>query len=46
MAEPVTVLCPECQTLIEVRDVQQLVLSLHQANECPEVSGLVSHSHE
>lgn len=33
-------MCGECGTLIEVQDVQQLLLSLHQANDC-DISNLI-----
>jgi hypothetical protein len=36
-----TALCPQCGTLIEVRDVRQLILALHLMNEC-EISSLLS----
>ena len=43
MSDPITVMCPECQTLVEIKDIQTLLLTLHQANECDEVSGLIVH---
>ena len=44
-AEPVTVLCPECGTIISVKDVQTLLLTLHQINDC-DVSTIVAHKVE
>lgn len=32
--EPVTVLCPECGELIEIKDVAALIKTLHQMNIC------------
>jgi hypothetical protein len=32
--EPVTVMCPECGELVEVRDVPGLIRALHLTNEC------------
>ena len=34
---------PECGALIEVKDPQALLLSLHQANECDQLAGLIVH---
>jgi hypothetical protein len=41
-SDPVAVMCPECQTLVEVRDIRQLLLTLHLANDCT-LSNLVVH---
>jgi hypothetical protein len=38
---PVTVLCPECGSLIEVQDVANLIRALHLKNECS-ISGLLA----
>jgi hypothetical protein len=43
VTDPTTVMCPECGELVEIKDVQTLVLTLHQANECDEVSSLIVH---
>lgn len=39
--EPVTIICPECGALIEVKDVAQLIRTLHQLNECAPIATLV-----
>ena len=35
-------ICTECGTILEVKDVQALLLSLHQANDC-DISALIVH---
>ena len=40
--EPVTVLCPECQTLVEVKNIYAVLLALHMQNDC-DVSNLLAH---
>jgi hypothetical protein len=44
-AEPVTVLCPECGELTEVKDVRALILALHLSNDCT-LSPLLVHRAE
>lgn len=38
----ITILCPECGQLIEVKDVRAVLLTLHLRNDC-DISGLFSH---
>jgi hypothetical protein len=38
--QPITVMCPECRELIEVKDPEGLIRALHLQNECA-VSGLL-----
>ena len=40
--EPLTVLCGECGTLVEVHDVAALILALHLQNDC-DISNLLVH---
>jgi len=40
-SKPCSVLCPECDALVMVKDVRALLLTLHQVNECDVTSALV-----
>jgi hypothetical protein len=40
---PLTVMCPECQDLIEIQDPEGLVRALHLLNACS-IRNLLSHT--
>lgn len=40
--EPITVLCPECGELIEVKDAAALIRTLHLQNACPSMDQIVA----
>lgn len=44
-SEPTTVMCPECQTLIEVKDIRAVLLAMHLSNDCT-LSNLLVHRAE
>ena len=41
--EPITVLCPQCGEMVEVKDPQALIMALHLANDC-ELASLFGHA--